>query len=53
MSFVYNIYKIISKLIWIDAKVNNSENKEYQNLLKKRYKLNIQTFEDALLVIKA
>jgi len=53
MSFVYNIYKIISKLIWIDAKVNNSENKEYQNLLKKRYKLNIQTFEDALLGIKA
>ena len=44
---------IISKLIWIDAKVNNDENKEYQNLLKKKYRLNIQTFEDASLGIKA
>ena len=53
MSYVYNVYKIISKLIWIDAKVNNDENKEYQNLLKKKYRLNIQTFEDASLGIKA
>jgi hypothetical protein len=53
MSYVYNAYKIISKLIWIDAKVNNNENKEYQNLLRKKYKLNIQTFEDASLGIKA
>ena len=27
--------QIISKLIWIDAKVNNNENKGYQNTLKK------------------
>ena len=38
---------IISKLIWIDAKVNNQENKGYQDILKKKYNLDIQTFEDA------
>jgi len=42
-----NAYKIISKLIWIDAKVNNGENRGYQNLLKNKYNLNIQAFEDA------
>ena len=44
---------IISKLIWIDAKVNNNENKGYQNILIKKYNLNIQTFEDAKLGINA
>ena len=42
-----NPYKIISKLIWIDAKVNNGENRGYQNLLKNKYNLNILAFEDA------
>ena len=45
--------QIINKLIWIDAKVNNSENKGYQNLLKKKYNLMIGVFEDAKLGIKA
>ena len=45
--------QIIDKLIWIDAKVNNNENKRYQNMLKKKYNLKIQTFEDAKLRIKA
>ena len=45
--------QIIDKLIWIDAKVNNNENKRYQSMLKKKYNLNIQTFEDAKLGIKA
>ena len=44
---------IISKLIWIDAKVNNQENKGYQEILKKKYNLEIQTFEDAYLGIDA
>ena len=48
-----NDSQIIDKLIWIDAKVNNNENKRYQNMLKKKYNLNIQTFEDAKLGIKA
>ena len=46
-----NTDMIINKLIWIDAKVNNSENKGYQNLLKKKYNLQIQAFEDAKLGI--
>lgn len=45
--------QIISKLIWIDAKVNNSENKGYRNTLKKKYNLKIGAFEDAKLGIKA
>ena len=45
--------QIINKLIWIDAKVNNSENKGYQKLLKDKYKLYIAAFEDAKLGIKA
>ena len=32
---------IINKLIWIDAKVNNYENSDYQNRLKKNYNLEI------------
>ena len=44
---------IISKLIWIDAKVNNQENKGYQEILKKKYNLEIQCFEDAHLGIDA
>lgn len=51
MSDTSNI--IISKLIWIDAKVNNQENKAYQKILKDKYNLNIQTFEDAHLGINA
>ena len=45
--------QIINKLIWIDAKVNNKENKIYQQMLIKKYKLNIFAFEDAKLGIKA
>ena len=48
-----NGYKIINKLIWIDAKVNNQENKGYQSILKKKYNLDIQTFEDAVFGIIA
>ena len=44
---------IISKLIWIDANVNNGENIIYQQMLKKKYNLEIQTFEDAYFGINA
>ena len=33
--------RIINKLIWIDAKVNNEENKNYRKILKEEYNLNI------------
>ena len=45
--------KVISKLIWIDAKVNNQENKGYQEILKSEYGLSISAFEDAKLGISA
>ena len=38
---------IINRLVWIDAKVNNNENVGYQNMLKTKYGLKIQTFEKA------
>ena len=39
--------QIINKLVWIDAKVNNEENRNYQKILKEKYNLNIRTFEVA------
>lgn len=42
-----NVNRIIDKLIWIDAKVNNSENKGYQKILKEKYNLKIETYETA------
>ena len=45
--------QIIKRLIWIDAKVNNNENKAYQTKLKKDYGLNIETYDKAENGIKA
>ena len=45
--------KIIHRLIWIDAKVNNGENKGYQKILKKNYGLDIETYETAKSGIEA
>lgn len=42
-----NSKTIINKLIWIDAKVNNSENKGYRDKLIKNYNLNIEVYETA------
>ena len=46
-------YKIINRLIWIDAKVNNKENKGYQSFLKEKYNIEIETYEVAKEGIKA
>ena len=46
-----NSNEIINKLVWIDAKVNNEENKGYQDILKEKYNLNIYAFEEAYLGI--
>ena len=45
--------QIINRLVWIDAKVNNSENNGYQAILKKDYGLNIETYDKAEAGIKA
>ena len=42
-----NAKNIISRLIWIDAKVNNLENMGYQSRLKSDYNLKIETYETA------
>lgn len=39
--------EIINRLVWIDAKVNNSENTGYQNKLKAKYGLKIETYDKA------
>ena len=39
--------EIISRLIWIDAKVNNEENTGYQKQLKSDYGLKIEAYETA------
>jgi len=39
---------IINKLFWIDAKVNNEENQQYRNILKKEYNLNIMAYTSAV-----
>ena len=39
--------KIINRLIWIDAKVNNGENTKYQKHLIEEYKLKIEKYETA------
>ena len=39
--------KIINRLIWIDAKVNNEENTRHQKRLIKEYKLKIEKYETA------
>lgn len=44
---------IINKLVWIDALVNNDENKNYQNMLKTRYGLEIFAYDNAGIGIKA
>ena len=36
---------IINRLIWIDAKVNNPENRKYIHYLKKKYNLQIDAYE--------
>ena len=48
-----NANEIINRLIWIDAKVNNEENKMYQKKLKNDYNLKIENYETADRGIKA
>jgi len=45
--------EIINRLVWIDAKVNNDENRGYQNKLKTKYGLKIETYDKAEEGIKA
>ena len=46
-------YQIINKLIWIDSKVNNFENLQYQNKLKSLFGLQIEAYNNAVNGINA
>lgn len=46
-------YSIIKKVIWIDKKVFNDENKGYKTIMEQKYKLEVKCYDDAYKGIEA